>query len=240
VDAYANVLPMLPASSLIDSFYSGNLFVRAGNYLYTQWLDVQDPLMVSWFTRPSTNNKLMLVGGVAAASIPPGNYSVVIYNNFQTDSSKKLLVLTVNSIGTNNYVLGFSLLACCKQSSVTQPFYCSFSSYASASARRARPTSDSSSITNCIYMLQLNSFSIYIRLYSGNLPIAASSFSTAFSLGRYSRSRGRKMCREPPVAGTSGSSSRQVLMIFQGLSLFQSKSLMGPLRRLIATSFQSG
>jgi|JI6StandDraft_1071083.scaffolds.fasta_scaffold01135_1 hypothetical protein len=113
VDSYANVLPMLPASNLTDPFYSGNLFKRASNYLYSQWLDVQDPLTVSWFTRTSTNNKLMLVGGIASSSIPPGNYSVIIYNNFQTESSKKLLIRTVNSLGTNNYVLGFSLLACC-------------------------------------------------------------------------------------------------------------------------------
>lgn len=114
VDSSANVLQMLPIANLTDPFYSGNLFMRASNYLFTQWLDVEDPNFVSWITRPSTNTKLMLVGGIKASLIPPGNYSVVIYNNFQTNSSKKLLIKTANSLGTNNYVLGFSLLAYCK------------------------------------------------------------------------------------------------------------------------------
>lgn len=52
---------------------------------------------------------------------------------------------------------------------------------------------------------------------------------TAFYLGRWRRSNGLKMWRDPPVAGVSGSNSRQVDMMFQGLSLFQSKSFIGPL-----------
>jgi hypothetical protein len=55
-------------------------------------------------------------------------------------------------------------------------------------------------------------------------------FSIALSRGMYSRCNGRKICKEPPVAGTSGSNSRHVLTMFHGLSLFQSKSLMGPLQ----------
>lgn len=160
MDAYGNVLPKLDASSLTDPFYAGNQFVRADNYLFSQWLDVQDPLLMSWFTRSSTNDKLMLVGGVPATSIPPGNYTVVIYNNFQTDSSKQLLIRTVNSIGTNNYVLGFSLLAFCTDS-VIQASYYSCSPSASAFAEKARPMPDHTSLTNSRHP---NSFSISIRL----------------------------------------------------------------------------
>lgn len=96
------------SSSLTDPFYSANQFARTSNYLLTQWLDVQDALFMGWFMRSSLNDKTILVGG--ADGLAAGNYTVVVYNNFQTGNGKKLYVRSVNGLGTDNLVLGFSLL----------------------------------------------------------------------------------------------------------------------------------
>lgn len=108
VDSYGNLLTPTASSSLTDPFYPGTQFTRSSNYLLSQWLDVEDPLFISWFMRSSLNEKTMLVGG--ANNLSAGTYTVVIYNNFEADK-KRLFVRTVNGFGGDNLVLGFSLLA---------------------------------------------------------------------------------------------------------------------------------
>lgn len=100
------------ATTLTTAYYKGNQFKRANNYLLTQWLDVEDPLLINWLSPPTTNDKMLLVGSIS--NIPSGNYTIVINNLYVSNSSKKLLLKTANSLGSDNYTLGFSLLSACK------------------------------------------------------------------------------------------------------------------------------
>lgn len=112
LDSTSNVMQLNAASSLTTPYFKGNQFKRASNYLLTQWLDVEDPLLINWLTPPTTNNKMLFVASIS--DIPAGNYTIVINNHYVTNSSKKLLLKTVNSLGADNYTLGFSLLFACK------------------------------------------------------------------------------------------------------------------------------
>jgi hypothetical protein len=101
--------PKLDNSDLVSSFSQGH-FSRLGQYQLSQWVDVQSTQFVNYFTVAATGTKYSLVG---KAAVTPGNYQVVMQNNYLTKGkfSKELIITEVGVLGATNHVLGFSVFA---------------------------------------------------------------------------------------------------------------------------------
>jgi hypothetical protein len=72
--------PKLDNGDLTSSF-SQNHFKRLSQYQLSQWIDVQSTQFINYFTIPATSTKYELVG---KADVTPGNYQVVMQNNYLT------------------------------------------------------------------------------------------------------------------------------------------------------------
>lgn len=72
--------PQLDNGDLVSSFNKEH-FIRLGQYQLSQWVDVQSTQFVNYFTVPATSTKYQLVG---KATVTPGNYQVVMQNNYLT------------------------------------------------------------------------------------------------------------------------------------------------------------
>lgn len=101
--------PKLDNGDLVSSF-NQNHFTRLGQYQLSQWVDVQSTQFVNYFSIAATATKYQLVG---KAAVTPGNYQVVMQNNYLTKGQfvKELLITEVGTLGTTNHVLGFAVFA---------------------------------------------------------------------------------------------------------------------------------
>ena len=77
----------------------------------SQWTDVLSYQFVNYFTISVTSTKYELVGSTTVA---PGNYQVVMQNNFLTQGqfSKYLVISETGIMGITNHLVGFTLFAC--------------------------------------------------------------------------------------------------------------------------------
>lgn len=72
--------PTLDNGDLVSNF-NKNHFKRLSQYQLSQWIDVQSTRFINYFTISATGTKYELLG---KASVTPGNYQVVMQNNYLT------------------------------------------------------------------------------------------------------------------------------------------------------------
>lgn len=73
--------PKLDNGDLVSSFNQDH-FKRLPQYQLSQWVDVQSTGFVNYFTVAATSSKWLLAG---KAAVTPGNYQIVMQNNYLTN-----------------------------------------------------------------------------------------------------------------------------------------------------------
>jgi hypothetical protein len=109
--------PTLDTGNLISSFNKNYHFLRLNQYQISQWVDVQSQRFVNYFSVAATSTKYELVGSL---SVSTGNYQVVMQNNFPTQGkfSKEVVITEVGILGVTNHLMGFTMFAYGKRSSI--------------------------------------------------------------------------------------------------------------------------
>ena len=95
---------------MVSQYSSKYHFARLNSYQLSQWTDVLSSRFVNWFTIPTTSTKYILMGRQTMAA---GTYQLILKNVSPTsdDFTKTLIVSEVNTFGTTNHLLGFTLFA---------------------------------------------------------------------------------------------------------------------------------